>query len=124
MINTKFEAYKVKRELKRSGKQYTFERTGINDFGEPSKQQVAVATICGLYHEQSSNIDIVTGETVQIRTQKIPMILCVHGTNVDLLKAGDKVYVGKKLMKVTGVVNIQEWGIISDISLEVIDLGD
>ena len=124
MINTKFEAYKIKRELKRSGKMYTFERAGVNEFGEPSSQQTAVALVCGLYHERSSNIDIVTGEAIQIRTQKIPMILCVHDTNVNLLKAGDKVYIGKKLMKVTGVVNIQEWGIISDISLEVIDLGD
>lgn len=124
MINTKFEAYKVRRELKRSGNLYTFERAGINDFGEPLKQQAAVATICGLYHEQSSNIGIVTGETVQIRTQKIPMILCANDANVELLKAGDKVYIGKKLMRVTGIVDVQEWGIIADISLEVADFGD
>ena len=124
MINTKFEAYKIKRELKRSGKMYTFERAGVNEFGEPSSQQTAVAMVCGLYHEQSSNIDIVTGEAVQIRTQKIPMILCANDANVELLKAGDKVYLGKKLMRVTGIVDVQEWGIIADISLEVADFGN
>ena len=35
MINTRFEAYKIKRELKRSGIDYEFKRKKKNDFGEP-----------------------------------------------------------------------------------------
>ena len=34
MINKEFEAYKIKRELKRSGIDYEFKRSGVNDFGE------------------------------------------------------------------------------------------
>ena len=37
MINTKFEAYKLRRELKRSGKTYKIERYGVNGYGEPVK---------------------------------------------------------------------------------------
>lgn len=39
------------------------------------------------------------------------------------LKIDDEVYINNKTYKVTGVVNIMNWDIISDISLEVVDDG-
>ena len=39
------------------------------------------------------------------------------------LVVGDTVTINAKTFKVTGVVNIQEWNLISDISLEVVDSG-
>lgn len=56
MINTQFEAYKIKRELKRSGIDYEFKRSGVNDFGEPVGEPTVVGTIRGLYHEQNSSV--------------------------------------------------------------------
>lgn len=124
MINTKFEAYKLKRELKKSGINYEFKRFHSNKFDEPDyTRAVDVACICGLYHEQSSNIQITTGDTTQVRTKKIPMILCLYDDTA-LLTTGDYVTINGKKFKVTGVVNIQEWGIIGDISLEVFDDGN
>ena len=122
MVNTKFEAYKIKRELKRSGIDYEFKRSGLNDFGEPNKELITVGIIKGLYHEQNSNIQITTGDTTQVRTKKIPMILCLYDDAASLvLQVGDLLDINKKQFKVTGVTNIQEWSIISDISLEVVD---
>lgn len=122
MINTKFEAYKIKRELKRSGIDYEFKRSGLNDFGEPNNELITVGIIKGLYHEQNSNIQITTGDTTQVRTKKIPMILCLYDDAASLvLQVGDLLEISKKQFKVTGVTNIQEWSIISDISLEVVD---
>ena len=122
MINTKFEAYKLKRELKRSGIDYEFKRYGLNSFGEPVGKPAIIGTIQGLYHEQNSNIQITTGDTTQVRTKKIPMILCLYDDAASLaLQVGDLLEINKKQFKVTGVTNIQEWSIISDISLEVID---
>lgn len=123
MINTKFEAYKLKRELKKSGINYEFKRLNTNKFGEPiCENPELIATICGLYHEQNSNIQITSGDTTQVRTKKIPMILCLYD-NAALLAPGDIVKINEKTFKVTGVVNIQEWSIIGDISLEVFDDG-
>lgn len=124
MINTRFEAYKLKRELKRSGIDYEFQRLGVNDFGEPDDEPTVVGSLKGLYHEQNSNIEITTGDTTRVRTKKIPMILCLFddATSLDL-KIDDFLFINKKRFKVTGVVNIQEWSIISDISLEVVDDG-
>ena len=122
MINTQFEAYKIKRELKRSGVDYEFKRSGVNDFGEPVGEPVAVGTVRGLYHEQNSSVQVTTGDTTQVRTKKIPMILCLYEDAASLvLQVGDELKINNKTFKVTGVVNIQEWNIIADISLEVVD---
>ena len=122
MINTQFEAYKIKRELKRSGIDYEFKRSGVNDFGEPVGESIVVGTIRGLYHEQNSSVQVTTGDTTQVRTKKIPMILCLYEDTASLvLQVGDELKINNKTLKITGVVNIQEWNIIADISLEVVD---
>ena len=124
MINTKFEAYKVARELKRSGKDYGFFRYGKNAFNEPTGTQTSVCSLKCIYHEQNSNIEIVTGDTTQVRTKKIPMLLCLYdASKFSDLKIGDFVTINSKKYKLTGIVNIQEWNIITDISLEVEDDG-
>ena len=124
MVNTRFEAYKIKRELKRSGIDYEFKRAGKDKFGEPTGEEKVVGKLRGLYHEQSSGIQITTGDTTQTRTKKVPMILCLYEDTASLiLQVGDVVKINTKTFKVTGVTNIQEWNLISDISLEVVDNG-
>lgn len=124
MINTRFEAYKIKRELKRSGIDYEFNRTKKNNFGEPTSERVVVGKLKGLYHEQNSAIQITTGDTTQVRTKKVPMILCLYEDTASLvLQVGDIVSINAKTFKVTGITDIQEWNLISDISLEVVDSG-
>lgn len=124
MINTKFEAYKIKRELKRSGAEYEFKRAKKNDFGEFTDEKNVVGKLKGLYHEQNSSIQITAGDTTQTRTKKVPMILCLYEDVASLvLQVDDIVKINAKTFKVTGVTNIQEWNLVSDISLEVIDSG-
>lgn len=124
MINTRFEAYKIKRELKRSGIDYEFNRTKKNNFGEPTSERVVVGKLKGLYHEQNSAIQITTGDTTQVRTKNVPMILCLYEDTASLvLQVGDIVSINAKTFKVTGITDIQEWNLISDISLEVVDSG-
>lgn len=122
MINNKFEEYKIRRELLRSGNDYTFYRNGTNEFGEPVEKPVEIGTFKGLYHEQNSNIQISTGDTTQTRTKKIPMILCLFDDISGLdLKTGDFVIINSRTFKLTGIVNISEWNIVTDISLELVD---
>ena len=124
MINTKFEAYKIKRELKRSGTDYEFKRAGKNKFGESTDELNIIGKLTGLYHEQNGSVQITTGDTTQIRNKKVPMILCLYEDTASLaLQIGDIVEFNARTFKVTGVVNIQEWNIVSDVSLEVIDNG-
>ena len=124
MINTKFEAYKIQRELKRSGIEYEFKRAKRNEFNEPIDELNDIGKLRGLYHEQNGSVQITTGDTTQTRTKKIPMILCLYEDIASLvLQVGDIVKINSKTFKVTGIVDIQEWNIISDISLEVVDNG-
>lgn len=124
MINSKFEVYKVKRELKRSGKDYEFVRAGANKFGEPSGNEESIGILRGLYHERNEHITVTMNGTTQIRTKKVPSILCLYEDAAPLtLVVGDRVELNGKTMKVTGIVNIQEWNLIADVSLEVVDNG-
>ena len=124
MINTKFEAYKIRREIKKSGKKFDIERKETNEFGEPIGLIKIVGSFNGLYHEQNSNISVTTGETTQTRSKKIPSILClfddIRNLNADV---GDYIKFNEKTFIITGMVNVQEWNVISDISLEVVDDG-
>ena len=124
MINTQFEAYKIKRELKRVGIDLEFKRSKLNDFKEPTRDYEPVGTLKCLYHEQNGKVQIKTGATTQVRTKKIPMLLCLYQDAESLkLQVGDRVKINSKTFNVTGIVNIQEWNIIADISLEVVDDG-
>lgn len=127
MINTRFEAYKIKRELKRSGIDYEFKRLGRNDFGEPNNELESIGKIKGLYHEQNTSVQSVgltSTDATQVHSRKKPMILCLYDDAANLsLRTGDILKLNGKTLKVTGISNIQEWNIISDISLEVFDDG-
>lgn len=120
MVNTTFEAYKLRRELRKIGKEYEFKRIEKDKFGEPVGEPKVVGKLRGLYHEQNGYVSIVTGETTQTRSKKVPMILCLY-EDAKFLKVNDRVEINSKNFKVTGIVNIQEWNLIADISLEVID---
>ena len=123
-MTTKFEAAKLKKELKTSGIDYKFKRLKVNGFAEPIGDGDEITTVIGVYHEQNSNVQITTGDTTQVRTKKVPMILCLYDDAAFVtLQVGDVTAINGKTFEVTGVVNIQEWSIIADISLEVVDNG-
>ena len=97
MVNKKFEAYKVERELKRSGEEYEIKRKEKNEFGEPSGELNVIGKIKGIYHEQNSTISITTNDTTQIRSKKVPMILCLYKDTNDVgLQVGDVVNINSK----------------------------
>lgn len=130
MINTKFEVYKLRRELKRSGKIYKVERYGVNGYGEPIKNAtIKVGEFKGLYHEQNGYMQMSTTDTTQVIYKKIPMIMCLYEDIDNLnLKVDDFIQIGESggnidfsEYRVTGVTNIQNWGIIADISLEPVE---
>lgn len=133
MINTKFEAYKLKRELKRSGKIYKIERYGVNEYGEPIKDSInstsCVGKFRGLYHEQNGYIQKSMMDTTQVISKKIPMIMCLYEDIDNLnLKVDDFIQIGEccgnidfSEYRITGITNIQNWGIIADISLEPVE---
>jgi len=129
-MNTKFEAYKLQRELARSGKEYCFTRAGRNAAGEPDwKTKTEVGSLKGVYHEINYFVKTETSEAATVRgtrgrPMKQPMILCLLESVKECgLLFGDVTVINGKMFRVTGVQDIQEWNLIADISLEVIDDG-
>lgn len=138
MICTKFELYKIKREIKRQGIQFDFYRFEKNDFGEidASGTPTFIHSIKGLYHEFTAHMTdtyiVMTGtETATTRTKKTPQCMCLYDdvlfTNSsgeqDHIKEGDYVKYNDRLLRVSGISNIQEWNTIVDIAFEEIDDG-
>ena len=130
-VNKKFEAYKVSREVKRNGETYLFERPKKNEFQEITKETDSIGSIKALYHEENAYIQLFGTDANLSRNKKIPMLLCVmdelnglelNGTQG--LKVKDIVRIGTKTYSVNGIRDIQNWGIIADISLDVLDEGE
>nr|DAW81195.1 MAG TPA: hypothetical protein [Caudoviricetes sp.] len=123
MINKKFETYKVRRELKKSGANFVFYRKGLNQFNEKSDVPIEVANFDGLYHEQTKYIKLGSESETRLRTEKEPMILCLFSEQSLKIKIDDEVKINDKTYKVTGTTNLNNWNILIDISLEVVDDG-
>ena len=123
MINKKFEAYKISRELKRSGASFVFYRKGLNRFKEKSEEKKEIVTLRGLYHEIKSYIKVESQEGFRARTEKSPMILCLYDSDSLKLQIDDILILSGIEYKVTGLSNISNWNILVDISLEVVDDG-
>lgn len=121
-MNLKFEKAKMQKELKRSGKEYSFSRMGENEFGEKCEEHVEVGKLVAIYHETNSYISTTQGEATVYRKLKTPMLLCLY-EDTTFLNIGDKTIINGREFRVTGILNVQEWGIIGDVSLEVIDNG-
>lgn len=131
MINTKFEAYKLSRVLKQSGQEFVFRRRHLNKFNEPEGEPSEVARIVGLYHETNSYVTDTVGDSATTRTKKQPMVLCLTEdfSNLDVCQ-GDEIEIPlrgnqmtSKTLKFVGSVDIQNWGIITDLSFEEVDEG-
>ena len=132
MISTVFEAYKVRREVKRCGTKLKFYRDVLNEFGEPVDELAEGAEVNGLYHEQTSYMTVTSGDGSLTRKKKPPMLLCAAEDIANAgIKFGDIVKVPvrspqmtSKTLKYIGCIDIQNWGIIVDLSFEEVDDGN
>ena len=121
-MNLKFEKAKLKRELSKSGKEYDFYRVQENEFGEKNGESIEVGKLKAIYHETNGHISSTKQDSTLYRKLKIPMLLCLY-EDATFLNIGDTVTINGRIFKVTGLVNVQEWNIIGDVSLEVVDDG-
>lgn len=132
-IINRFELYKIKREIKRSGKWFSFYRSNKNEFGEPTKDVVHITTIKGIYHEHTAHMFDTyifnTGqESATYKNEKYPQILCLTEDIKDernnyVLDVGDFVIINGHFAKLTGVKDVMEWNIATDLSFEEVDYG-
>ncbi len=135
MINNRFVLYQVKREIKRNPTKMKFYRRELNEFGEPNDEPTFLCEYTGLYHEHNPHMldsyKILTGQVLGTYTgDKYPQIMVPYedfwikdGDKTIGVQKGDEVNWNGRLLRVTGVSNVQEWNLLYDISFEEVDDG-
>lgn len=110
---------KVRRLLKTSGLTYTFTSVRTDEYNQPTAAGGESISIVGIYHERNSFITETTSEAASVQRKKSPMILTLLDDSVKKLKQGDILLLGEKCYRVSGVLDIQNYGVVADISLEM-----
>ena len=108
---------KISRLLKTNGMEYTFTLMCEDEYKQPKEGEVV--TIKGIYHEANSFITVTASDSASVQRKKSPMILTLFNEEVEKLKQGDKVLINTVTYKVSGVLDIQNYGVAADISLEM-----
>jgi len=106
--------------VERYGRSYTFCRPRVNQFGEQTDEWDEMGILRGLYHEESNFVRMEVGDAGAATVgKKQPHILCLCQAVSDLgLVKGDHTVINNRRFTVTGVKNVQEWGIVADIMME------
>lgn len=125
MDNLEFEINKVRREIKRHKEKYKFYRREKNEFNEYNGEGIEVCEINGIYHEEMGYVPLNIEEGATVTKKPENQILCVFGDGEgelekDSIIQDDLVYVNGSLQKVTKVTDIQNYGIVANISLELV----
>lgn len=108
---------KVSRLLNTQGKDYLFTSVAVDEYNQPIDGEPL--TIKGVYHEKNSFITLSVSDAAQVQRKKSPMILTLLDDTVKKLKQGDKVTINGGSYKVAGVLDLQNYGVVADISLEM-----
>lgn len=113
------ELHKVVREINTHGSAYQFYRDKLNEYEEDTGDVEEVAEIKGLFHQTKSYISRKVTDATETRTKGQPLIMMCYEDSKSI-QNGDKVKVAGNEYRVTGINNISEFCIISDVSLEAI----
>lgn len=120
MSTSSFELHKVKREIHIHGRQYEFLREKTDKYGEPTNEEPEkVATVCGLFHITKGYVSKTVQDATMIHAKGQPMLMTIYD-EVSSVQNGDFFVLNNNTYKVVEKNNIQECGIVCDISLEVV----
>ena len=108
---------KVSRLIRAQGEEFTFTRMGEDDYHQPIEQ--GAVRIVGVYHETNSFITVSSAESASVQRKKSPMILTLMDDSVRSLQQGDRVDMGSVRYRVAGILDLQNYGVVADISLEM-----
>lgn len=120
MKASNFLLHRLQVQLNMRGVEYVFSRQALDKFGQPLDDTQEEIKLKGIYHESNGYIQSTGSDATIIRTEKSPMILCLFDDG-DKIKQGDMIAIAGKTFRVSGVLNIQNYSIAADISLEEVD---
>lgn len=118
MIASKMLKGRLETELNFRGIEYTFQEIKLNEFNEPHEICDVVKVKC-IYHENKSNtyMNSLTKESGEVWEHFNPMLMCRYEDSKKI-KVGYLLCHGSKYFKVIAKNDVQNYGIICDMSLE------
>ena len=117
MSTPTFLKHKIERAVNRLGSEFSFTRMGTDEFNQPTETEETVK-LKGLYHEQNSFIALQNHDSGSVQRKKSPMVLTLM-ENISTLKQGDITMINGVKYRVSGILDIQNFGVAADISLEM-----
>lgn len=116
----KMELHKVLREIQIHGTEYKFFRKKVDKYGEPTKEEPEqIANVKGLFHVSKGYTTQNIQDGTKTHSKGQPMLMVAH-ENVGEIKTEDFFVINKNKYKVVEKNNIQEYNIVTDISLELV----
>lgn len=114
----KMELHKVSQEIRVHGNDYNVYRKELDKYKEPTGKEMQVAQIKGLYHVTKGYVTETAQDGTRTHLKGQPMLLCKHEETKDI-QTGDYIRINQNVYKIIDKNNIQEYNIITDISMEL-----
>lgn len=116
----KMELHKVLREIQMHGTEYTFFRKKVDKYGEPTKEEPEqIANVKGLFHVSKGYITQNIQDGTKTHSKGQPMLMVAY-ENIGEIQTDDFLIINENTYKVVEKNNIQEYNIVTDISLELV----
>ena len=114
----KMELHKVSQEIRIHGNDYNVYRKELDKYKEHTGKEIKVTQIKGLYHITKGYVTETAQDGTRTHLKGQPMLLCKHEETKDI-QNGDYIRINQNVYKVIDKNNIQEYNIITDISMEL-----
>ena len=119
MQNILFLKNKIDRQIKMNGQTFYFERHGEDQYHQTSSEVTDIIEVEGLFHTTNVYISSNTNEGSRSFSKPQPMILTLYDQG-SLIQTDDQVEISDQRYKVVDKININQFDIAFDISLELI----
>lgn len=117
-MNPNFERHKLTRFIQTHGQAYTFTGCEKNEFGEPG-EGMAPLEVKGVFHESHEYISQSSADASTVVSKLSSWIMCLMEDTKKLQK-GMVVTLGGKDYQLVGFRDVQNFGVVCDLSLELI----
>jgi hypothetical protein len=121
MLTSKYLEHKVKQQLKLNGSLYIIKSIELDDYNEQYLPDVPeeIELKC-IYHESNGYQKENVGDAAIVSEKPSPMLLCLW-QDAEKVKPGDYTEFGNKKFQVIDKNDIQNFGVVCDISLKEVD---
>lgn len=117
MRNLQFQVAKLRRLIQIAGTTLSFQRDNLNSLKEPDGTSTVVCTAKGVWHTTNEYITITSGDAASVQSKNNPRFL-VQFKDAEKISQGDYTMLNGKKYKVSGITNVGDICLASDISLE------